>query len=248
MLRKILLQLFNCRYFYSFLRWPRSVTAKHTFSRQNLLFHGKTYFLTAKHTFSRQNILSHGKTYFFTAKHTFSRQNILSHGKTYFLTAKLTFSRQNILSHGKTYFLTAKLTFSKQFFRFAVKGKHFPMQKRKSFNMVNKEDKVDDSIGNYICNRFTQKYTLRFRISGGCSNKHRGWKLPQDEIVRVRNKRGDGKFGLTVQRSAQIQNTPINIAGNRYLWESCHIYFIHYLGNSTKVRAFCKFLLEKLKM
>ena len=30
------------------LRWPTSVTAKHTFSRQNLLSHGKTYFLTSK--------------------------------------------------------------------------------------------------------------------------------------------------------------------------------------------------------
>ena len=129
--------------------------------------HGKTYFLKAKDTFSRQNLLFHGKTYFLTAKDTFSRQNLLFHGKAYFLTAKLTFSRQNLLSHGKTYFLTTKLTFSKQFFRFAVKGKHFPMQKRKSVNMVNKEDKVDDSIGNYICNRFTQKYTLRFRIGGG---------------------------------------------------------------------------------
>ena len=69
--------------------------------------HGKTYFLTAKLTFSRQNILSHGKTYILTAKLTFSRQNLLSHGKTYFLTAKLTFSRQNLLSHGK-------LTFSRQ--------------------------------------------------------------------------------------------------------------------------------------
>ena len=80
-------------------------------SRQNLLFHGKTYFLTAKHTFSRQNILSHGKTYFFTAKHTFSRQNLLSHGKTYFFTAKHTFSRQNLLSHGKTFFFTSKLCY-----------------------------------------------------------------------------------------------------------------------------------------
>ena len=157
----------DCLLVKKYLRWPTSVTAKLTFSRQNILSHGKTYFLTAKHTFSRQNILSHGKTYFFTAKHTFSRQNILSHGKTYFLTANHTFSRQNLLSHGKTFFFTAKHTFSKQFFRFAVKGKHFPMQKRKSVNLVNKEDKVDDSIGNYICNRFTQKYTLRFRISGG---------------------------------------------------------------------------------
>ena len=79
--------------------------------RQNILFHGKTYFLTAKLTFPRQNLLSHGKTYFSTAKLTFSRQNILFHGKTYFLTAKLTFPRQNILFHGKTYFSTAQLTF-----------------------------------------------------------------------------------------------------------------------------------------
>ena len=92
-----------------YVRWPTNVTSKHTFSRQNLLSHGKTYFLTAKLTFSRQNLPSHGKTYFLTAKHTFSRQNLLSHGKTYFLTAKLTFSRQNLLSHGKPYFLTSKL-------------------------------------------------------------------------------------------------------------------------------------------
>ena len=100
-------------------------TAKLTFSRQNLLFHGKTYFFT--------NLLFHGKTYFSTAKLTFPRQNLLFHGKTYFstakltfsrqnLTAKLTFSRQNLLFHGKTYFprqnllSTAKLTFSRQNF------------------------------------------------------------------------------------------------------------------------------------
>ena len=65
--------------------------------RQNLLFHGKTYFSTAKRTFPRQNLLFHGKTYFITAKLTFSRQNLLFHGKTYFSTAKLTFSRQNLL-------------------------------------------------------------------------------------------------------------------------------------------------------
>ena len=34
-----------------FLRWPTSATAKLTFPRQNLLFHGKTYFSTAKLTF-----------------------------------------------------------------------------------------------------------------------------------------------------------------------------------------------------
>ena len=60
--------------------------------RQNLLFHGKTYFSTAKLTFPRQNLLFHGKTYFSTAKLTFSRQNLLFHGKTYFSTAKLTLS------------------------------------------------------------------------------------------------------------------------------------------------------------
>ena len=36
--------------------------------RQNLLFHGKTYFLTAKLTFPQQNLCFHGKTYFFTAE------------------------------------------------------------------------------------------------------------------------------------------------------------------------------------
>ena len=76
-------------------------------------------------------------------------------------------SRQDILSDGKTFFLTAKPTFSKQIFRLTVKDKHFPMQKGKSINMANKEDKVDDSIGSYNCNGFTQKYTLRPRISGG---------------------------------------------------------------------------------
>ena len=53
------------------LRWPTSATAKLTFSRQNILFHGKTYFSTAKLTFPRQNLLFHGKTYFSTAKLTF---------------------------------------------------------------------------------------------------------------------------------------------------------------------------------
>ena len=85
--------------------------------RQNLLFHGKTYFFTAKLTFPRQNLLFHGKTYFFhgktyfaTAKLTLPRQNLLFHGKTYFATAKLTLPRQNLLFHRKTYFSTAKLT------------------------------------------------------------------------------------------------------------------------------------------
>ena len=72
--------------------------------RQNLLFHGKTYFSTAKLSFPRQNLLFHGKTYSFTAKLTFPRQNLLFHGKTYSFTAKLSFPRQNLLFHGKTYF------------------------------------------------------------------------------------------------------------------------------------------------
>ena len=78
----------NCNKIFS-LRWPISATAKLTFPRQNLLFHGKTYFSTAKLTFPRQNLLSHGKTFFSMAKLTFSRQNLLFHGKTYFSTAKL---------------------------------------------------------------------------------------------------------------------------------------------------------------
>ena len=57
---------------YGGLRWPISATAKLTFPRQNLLFHGKTYFFTAKLTFPRQNLLFYGKTYLSTAKLTFS--------------------------------------------------------------------------------------------------------------------------------------------------------------------------------
>ena len=51
--------------------------------------HGKTYFLTAKLTFSRQNLLSHGKTYFLAANLTFSRQYLLSYGNVIFFTLKL---------------------------------------------------------------------------------------------------------------------------------------------------------------
>ena len=87
----------NLIWVWRIVRWPISATAKLTFPRQNLLFHGKTYFFT-------QNLLFHGKTYF------------SGHGKTSFLTAKLTFSRQNLLFHGKTYFFTAKLTFPRQNF------------------------------------------------------------------------------------------------------------------------------------
>ena len=48
-----------------------SLSLSLVFPRQNLLSHGKTYFLTAKLTFPRQNLL-------------FSRQNLLFHGKTFF--------------------------------------------------------------------------------------------------------------------------------------------------------------------
>ena len=85
-----------------------------------------------------------------------SRQYLLSYGKTFFLTAKLSL-------------FTAKLTFSKQIFRLTVKDKHFPLQRGKSVNMAYKEDKVDDSIENYICNGFTKKYTPKSQISRGCS-------------------------------------------------------------------------------
>ena len=56
------------------VRWPTSVTAKLSFSRQNTLSHGKTLFLTAKHSFSRQNTLSHGKNFFITATFSFYNQ------------------------------------------------------------------------------------------------------------------------------------------------------------------------------
>ena len=65
------------------LRWPISATAKLTFPMDS-----NPCFSTAKLTFSRQNLLFHGKTYFFTAKLTFPWQNVLFHGKTYFSTWK----------------------------------------------------------------------------------------------------------------------------------------------------------------
>ena len=76
------------------LRLPTAATAKLTFPRQDLLSHGKTYFLMAKLTLPRENLRFHGKTFF------------LSHGKTYLSTRQnfLSFSRQNLLFHGKTFF------------------------------------------------------------------------------------------------------------------------------------------------
>ena len=55
-------------------------------------YHGKTFFLTAKLSFSRQNILSHGKTFFLTAK-------LFSHGKTFFITAKLFLMAERSFAH-----------------------------------------------------------------------------------------------------------------------------------------------------
>ena len=84
------------------IRWPTSITAKLSFSRQNSPSHGKTFFLTARLSFSRQNFLSHSKTFFLTANSLFSRQNFLSHVKTLFLMAKHSFVEYNILSEENT--------------------------------------------------------------------------------------------------------------------------------------------------
>ena len=76
--------------------------AKLTFSRQNVLFHGKT---TVAH-------ICHGKTFFSTAKLSFSRQNLLFHGKTFFSTAQLFFPRRNFLFHSRAFFFN-RIHFSK---------------------------------------------------------------------------------------------------------------------------------------
>ena len=106
--------------------------------RQNLLFHGKTYFSTAKLTFSRQNLLFHGKTYFSTAKLTFPRQNLLFYGKTYFLTAKLTFPRQNLLFYGKTYFSIPSFQ--------SVSAYAFPRWRSGNFQQSNMADGEKDYV------------------------------------------------------------------------------------------------------
>ena len=103
-----------------------SASAKHTFPRRNILFHGKTYLSTAKLTFSRQNVLFQGKTYFSTTKHICPWQNLLFHGKNKFSKKNLTFPRQNILFHGKRYFSTAKHTFPRQNFTFPLQNIIFP--------------------------------------------------------------------------------------------------------------------------
>ena len=54
------------------------------------------------------------------------------------------------------------------------------------------------------------------------------------------------KFGLSVQQPAQIQKALIHITACKYFSDSCHIYLIHYLGNSTKVPTSSRFLLGNL--
>ena len=78
-----------------------------SFSRQNVPYQGKTFFLRAKLSFSRQNFLTQGKTSFLNAK-------LFSQGKTFFLKAKLS-------SQGKTFFLKAKFTLSRQNFLLMAK-------------------------------------------------------------------------------------------------------------------------------
>ena len=84
----------------------------------------------------RQNLLFHGKTYFSTAKLTFPWQNLLFHGKTYFSTAKLTFPRQNLLFHGKTYFSIPSFQ--------SVSAYAFPRRRSGNFQQSNMADGEED--------------------------------------------------------------------------------------------------------
>ena len=76
------------------------------------------------------------------------------------------------------------------------------MQRGKGVNMANKEDKVDNSIGNYIPNEFTHEYTRKSRISGSVLISTRVGNFLKMKQARARNKRGgkrgDRRFGLTV--------------------------------------------------
>ena len=56
------------------------------------------------------------------------------------------------------------------------------------------------------------------------------------------NKRGGSEVYGSCAAAAEIQNTPISVAGRKCFSEFCHIYIIHYLGNSTKVPSFCRLL------
>ena len=58
---------------------------------------------------------------------------------------------------------------------------------------------------------------------------------------------GGQKLGVTVQQPAQIQNTPINVAGKKCFSKSWHISLIQYLGNSTKVPSFLQVSPRKIE-
>ena len=60
----------SCQFFPAFFRSANYYGGPYL-PRQNILFHGKTYFLMAKLTFPRQNLLFHSKIYYLTAKLTF---------------------------------------------------------------------------------------------------------------------------------------------------------------------------------
>ena len=133
------------------LRWVTGIMSKLSFSQQNFLSHGKTFFLTAKLSFSRKNFLSHSKTFFLTEKLSFSQQNFLSHGKTFFLTEKLSFSRKKFLSHSKTFFLTDRKTLK--------------VNRKEGANvskMAARDDNLDDLIREYFCKGFTYKEICLF--------------------------------------------------------------------------------------
>ena len=51
---------------------------------------------------------------------------------------------------------------------------------------------------------------------------------------RLENSSSGGKF----EQPARIQRAPISITVSKYFSESCHIYLIQYLGNSTKASTF----------
>ena len=83
--------------------------------------------------------------------------------------------------------------------------------------------------------------TLKSRIGEG-RNKQGGWKIPQDEISG-----GKSEVWANCATTNTIQKALISITESEYISESCHIYLIHYLGNSAKVLTFCRSRLEKFK-
>ena len=70
------------------------------------------------------------------------------------------------------------------------------------------------------------------QLNGGPNNRE-GWKVPQDEISGGRLEVWDSCATTTRNRKA-----PINITATKRFLESCHVYLIHYLANSTKVPTF----------